>query len=334
MRRPAGVIIAAVVLGLMTLLGILGSLLALIGSFVMHPPVNVPGFRVVMVGSVFVGLFFFVYCAWTVVDLFRMRRWARVSAVVIGGLLFAFSALAGVGMLAARHLAPMIPSPGPTPVNVAAIFVLMALFYFFVSLIGLWWVVYFCLPSVRAAFNASHLMVTNPDILPPGGAMVIPVTAPATPGWRIVIVVWACLMLMCSLVLPITLAMRAPLFLFGAILSGRAEVAVLVAMAVLWIYMGIGLILKWKPAWYVALFWQIYSFAYTLTFLIPGMWGKFIAYQEQLAARWSPPDGGQQAMITSIYHGPFMVFCFLVGVAIVAVVTVALFQRKEDYLGV
>ena len=332
MRRPAGVIIAAVVLGLMTLLGILVTFASLIVSFVMHPPVNVPGFRVIMVGFNLIGLCFCGYCVWTIVDLFRMRRWARISAVVIGGLLFAFSALAGVGMLAVRHLAPMIPSPGPTPVNVEGIFVLMALFYFFVSLIGLWWVVYFCLPSVREAFNGSRLMVTNPDILPPGGAAVIPVAAPPTSGWRIVIIVWACLMLMCSLFLPMTLALRVPMFLFGAILSGGAEVAVLVAMAALWIYMGIGLILKWKPAWYVALFWQIYAFAYTLTFLIPGMWGKFIAYQEQMAARWSPP-GSQQIMITSIYHGPFMVFCFVFGLAIVAVITVALFRRKEDYLG-
>lgn len=332
MRRPAGVVAAAVVLGLLTVIGILGATLSLVVSTVMHPPVTFPGFRFIMVGTNLIGLCFFGYCAWTVVDLFRMRRWARVSAVVIGGLLFAFSALAGVAMLAVRRFVPMIPSSGPTPVDTSTIIFFIALFYFCLSLIGLWWIVYFCLPSVRAAFNGSRLMVTNPDILPPGGAVEIPVATAGTPGWRVVIIVWACLMLFGAIGLPMVLALRTPLFLFGATLTGGAEVTFLLVMLVVQVYLGIGLIRKWKAAWYVAVLWQIYAFGYTLAFLLPGMWGKFIACEEQAAARWAPP-GVPPFPLESFYRSPFMVFCFALGIALMVLFTVALFRRKEDYLG-
>jgi hypothetical protein len=340
MRRPAGVVVAAVVLGLMALVAILGTIVSLVASMVMHPPVTIPGFRVIMVVFNLVALGFFGFCGWTVVGLFKMRRWARVSIVVIGALDFAVCAIAGFGTLAVRHMVPVMPppppgmaQPGPDLSILPMIFELMAAFYFFLALIGVWWLVYFNLPSVRAAFSGANLMVTNPDILPPGGAAAFPIVAEAgTPGWRIVIIVWACLMLLGVLSLPLVLVMHIPFFLFGAVVTGSRELLVLVLMGVIELVMGIGLIRKWKAAWYVALFWQIYTIAYSLSMFLPGMGARFLATEEQIMAQNSPA-GALPFPIATFFHGPFFAICFGFGLAIVAFFTVALFKRKEDYLG-
>jgi hypothetical protein len=341
MRRPAGVVVAAVVLGLMALIAILCTLGSLVASIFVHPPMTIPGFRVIMVTFNLVALAIFGFCGWTVVGLFKMRRWARIAVVVIGGVDFFFCAVAGIGMLAARKLFPVMPPPpagmAQPGVDLSAlpmVFEAIAAFYFFLALIGVWWLVYFNLPSVRAAFSGANLMVTNPDILPPGGAAAFPIaTESATPGWRIAIIVWACFMFLGVLSVPIVLVMHTPLFLFGAVISGSREMMVLLLMVAVQLFLGIGLLRKWKAAWYVGLFWQIYTVVYTLTFFLPGNWERFIAYEEQASARFSPA-GTPPFPMGEFFHGPFFLICFGFGLAIVAFFTVALFKRKEDYLGV
>ncbi|HTW48069.1 MAG TPA: hypothetical protein VMD92_08975 [Acidobacteriaceae bacterium] len=337
MRKPAGVTAAAVVMSLMALLGILCVSLFLVVFLFMHNPVNLPGFRVIVVLSNLFVLGFFIFCGWTVVGLFRMRRWARGAAIVIGALVCLFSGGAGVGMLVVRNYVPGMPSPAPgEPASILStlpvIFIGLAAVYFAVALIGLWWVIYFSLPKVRDAFRGAGLMVTNPEIVPHGGSVLV---APAAGGgasaWRVVIIVWACLMLLAILDIPIVFVMHAPLFLFGAVVSGGAETAIMASMAVLWLVMAVGLIRKWKFAWYLGIAWQIYTLAFALSFLIPGMWSRFIAYEENLISRWSLP--GTAEMTSAIWHGPFMAICFGLGIVVVIVVTIALFKRKEDYLG-
>lgn len=340
MRRPAGVVVAAVVLGLMALVAILGTLVSLVASVYMHPPVNIPGYHVFMVLINLVALGIFGFCVWTVVGLFKMRRWARVAIVVIGGLDFVFCAVAGFGILAARHLVPVMPPPPPGMAQpgldlsmLPMIFELMAAFYFFIALIGVWWLVYFNLPSVRAAFSGANLLVTNPDILPPGGAAAFPIATQAgTPGWRIVIIAWACFMLLGVLSLPLVLVLHTPIFLFGAVVTGTMELLVLVLMGIIELVMGIGLIRKWKAAWYVALFWQLYTIAYSLSMLIPGMWTRFIACEEQASAKFAPA-GSPVFPMEEFFRGPFFLICLGFGFSIVVLFTVALFKRKEDYLG-
>jgi hypothetical protein len=338
MRKPAGVIAAAVVMGLMALLGILGVSFTLVVFLFMHNPVNLPGFRVIVVLSNVFVLAFFLFCGWTVVGLFRMRHWARGAAIVIGALVCLFSAGAGVGMLAVHNFVPAMPPPAPgEPASVLSIVPLviagLAAFYFLVALIGLWWAIYFSLPKVRAAFSGAGLMVTNPEIVPHGGSVVVaPLLEEGVSGWRIVILVWACLMLLAILYMPIVFLMHVPVFLFGAVVGGGAEVAYVVLMTALLLLLGVGLIRKWKFAWYLSLAWQIFAVAYGLTFLVPGMWNKFIAYETNLMDRWSPP-GVAPAMSTASLFGPLLAIGFGLGAVLVIVVTVALFKRKEDYLG-
>jgi len=301
----------------------------------MHNPVNIPGFRVIVILSNLLVLAFFLYSGWTVVGLFRMRPWARVAGIVIGALVFFFSLGSCIGVLAVRNLVPsMPPPPAGEPASVLSMLPLIvmgvAVLYGLAALIGLWWGVYFSLPKVRAVFTGAGLMVTNPEIVPHGGSVTIAPEAAGTSGWRVVILVYAGLMLLGILGLPMVLLMHLPLFFFGAVVSGGVASAILVVMVALQIALGIGLIRKWKFAWYLAVAWLLYGVVYTLAFLVPGMRDKFIAYQEGLTARWSTP--GFPQVTASIYHGPFAVICFGLGIVLFVLFAVALFRCKDDYL--
>lgn len=167
MRRPGGVVFAAVLLGIIAVFGILCTATGLVLAIFTRNPILPSAFRPYAVFANAIGLGFFLWCAWTVIDLFRMRVWARISAAVIGLIVAVFSALAGAGMIAARRYAPMLPA-GASNVNIASVFIYMSIFYFVVAAIGVGWVIYFNLSHVRAAFGTANLMVTNPEILPPG----------------------------------------------------------------------------------------------------------------------------------------------------------------------
>lgn len=351
MRRPVGVILAAVVLGCIALFGILGCLLTLAVTFFLHNPIiqQAPGVRTIVGVLECAMLVFFLWCVWTVVGLFRMKLWARLSIIVIGGIVFVLSALAALGTFLARGFAPPLPA-GSAPVNMQAVFIGVALFYFCVSLIGVWWLVYFNLPSVRAAFAPARVLPPGPGngfgpgpgsgpqlgpgfgTLPPPGASLSESAPPAMSGWRLVIIVWACLLLACVLAVPMILVTPMPYFIAGVVLGGSVGKLVLLLLLSVEIWLGIGLLRKWKAAWYVAVAWQVYSAFYLLTFLLPGVWRRFAVYQEQLAAQFSTLPGS--APPASLFEQrSFFVCAILFGLGIIGVCTTALFRRKADFLG-
>lgn len=331
MRRPAGVTVAAVVLGLMTAFGMLGSVGSLVMSVLgMNSAIPLaPGVRAMMVVSTGMLLLFCLFCAWTVVGLFRMERWARYSILVIGGLEFCFAALTGVVMILIRNSVPVPPAAGTSPASIEAVMVGMGAFYAFLSLIGLWWLVYFNLAHVRAAFaGAASAAMLRDDAVGFDQSR-----AAGVSGWRMVIVVWSVLMLVSSLLFPVLLFTHLPVFLFGMVIKGTAAGVVLAVLLAAQIYMGVGLLRKWKTAWFVALAWQVYAIAYFMTLLLPGMAARFAAYQQEVMSRWG-------ATVTTPYSTPMVVpnahailaLAMVVSVVLVAVLSVALWRRRGDYL--
>jgi hypothetical protein len=337
MRRPAGVVVAAVVLGLMALMGIFGGLVSMgVSIFMQNNPAMpaVPGMRAVMVLVTGTTLCFFLFCGWTAIDLLRMRRWARYSILVIGGLEFFFCALLSGFMILIRNTAPAMPQTTPSPIGMQAMFIVIGAFYGILSLMGAWWLVYFNLAPVRSAFAGAGQQVIEAG---PGASQGVVAQAPdGTPGWRIVIVAWACLMLFSVVGLPMVVVMHLPVFLFGVVVRGTAGTTLMVALYALMLYMGIGLLKKWRAAWYAALAWQVYTVAVFVSFLVPGVWARLMAYEQEVQGRWGLAFTTPNATAV-IDERPFMrigmVIGGIVGVAIVALFTIALFKRREDYLG-
>lgn len=328
MRRPVGVIIAAVLLGIVALFGILGEALALGVAIFSHSPVipKIPGVRAMMISFTALELAFFVFCAWAVVALFRLRPWSRVAAIVIAGVMTFFTACGGFGMFLARHYAAMLP-PGPASANVDTAIVGMALFCFLISLISIWWLIYFSLAGVRRAFVGSPAFAAGAG--PDGTTAITAVSAkPPTSGWRIVIIIWACLMLLSVVSLPAVLWMNMPMFFFGAILGGSAGRVVVLVLWAIEIYMAIGLLRKWKAAWYVALLFQIYAIGYCAEFVVPSVRARYMAYMQDIMARSSAGLVAPEAFM----NGTFLAFGFGFGAILAVVLTWALIARKEDYL--
>jgi len=328
MRRPVGVVVAGILLGMIALFGILMEL-AELGIFIFsHSPVipKLPALRAGMIGFTGLQLAFFIFCAWTVVDLFRLRNWARVAAVAIAGVLAFFSAATGVVILLGRQYAALLP-PGPGSGDVAAALVGFATFCFAISAISIWWIIYLNLAGVRGAFSRTQAPAAGAAPTETVGAATM-VQPRGTPGWRIVIMIWCWMILLSVITLPMVLWMGTPIFLFGAILRGWAGTATMLALWVVEIYMAIGLLRKWKAAWYVALFFQIYAVGYAATFLLPGVRAHFSAYLREAMERssqglaWPAP-----IMSTSL-----LTFGLGLGIIVVLVLTWALIQRRDDYL--
>lgn len=153
MRKPAGLVISGILLGLLALAGIALGASALSISAIVHRPLlpKIPGVR----PGLWLILSFCLLCLWTVADLFRMRRWTRPAMVVIGLVVCVFSALAGVGLLWMRDFAVMLASvllQGNYLGAVQAAIIGVAAVYFLIAVAGLWWAVYFSRARVRAAF--------------------------------------------------------------------------------------------------------------------------------------------------------------------------------------
>lgn len=332
MRRPAGVIIAAIILGVIALFGIFAEVTALGVAIFYHSPVipNLPFIRPLLVVTNGLLLLFFLFCAWTVVGLFRMQGWARIAIAVIGGIVGFFALMMGVLMLWASRFTQYLP-PGPQSGLAQTALTALAGFYFVIALVGIWWLVYFNRERVRAAFAGFRpLSADSVAVMPPGAWGAVP--EPRTPGWRIVIMVWAWLMLVCAVLFPVVFWLHAPMFIFGIVLHGAAGAAAFVVLWLVEIYLGVGLLRKWKPAWYVALLFQAFGVLNLVSFLVPGVWARYEAYQQALMNQWGLPTFGPGSPMM-FDQRPFLVVGFVFGAVVVVLITWALIKRREDYLG-
>jgi hypothetical protein len=278
-------------------------------------------------------LCFFLFCAWTVAGLFRMRPWARFAILAIGGLEFFFCALGAGVMILVRNIPPPMPTATPAPIGMPTVFIGIAAFYGFLSLIGAWWLVYFNLAPVREAFRTAGIQAATGSAAlgEPAPSVVIAQGPPTTPGWRMVIVVWASLMLVSVLFLPVLFFMRLPVFLLGVVFRGNAATGVLLVLVAAQVYLAAGLLRKWRPAWYAGMAWQVYTIVFFLTFLLPGVWARFMAYQQELMGRWGFTITGPNGTMF-VDPRPFVAFGVVMGAAVVAILTIALVRRREDYL--
>ena len=174
MKRLPGVIFSAIILILFSLLQLLFALgIGFAGVFAtrqglggMQPntasaaaaPAWMPVFMLVICG------FFAALAIWgilTAVGLFRIRRWARYSVLVIGGALAVFgllSMLVTLAMMAVPGLIPASANPAQAQ-NMQAmmkvVFAVIAFFYGVICAVGVSWLVYFNLKKVRDLFQSA-----------------------------------------------------------------------------------------------------------------------------------------------------------------------------------
>ena len=199
MKRPAGVILTAILLGLsagLTLLTGLG--IAAAGLFTGHTPQNPvdaaapippPAFLTAML--LVIAVLLLLAAAWqiaTIVGLLRLRKWARYSVLVLAGLMTIFGLFSVASAIFGALLMPAIMAQANSQTQTAAfpphlmqaVFLIQGLFYLGVTGIGIWWLVYYNGTAVRRYFDPSRYPAL-PLLQQPTNPPVPQVTGPQAP---------------------------------------------------------------------------------------------------------------------------------------------------------
>ncbi len=244
MKRSAGVTTAAIVLIAGSAIALLFTPLATTGITwvsTAHPEANFP--RQMLIPVVLVYPFFLcveAFGIFTGIELLRLKSWARITTIVFAVFIILQSLMISVIFLAV---------PLPTEANVPPHFnlVMRAVttgFGLFFLGVGVWWLVLFTRPSVRAQFQSAPspapIEFTEP------AELMLPPPAPRAGRVPVVIIVVAVLLLAGTSSLLVVPFMHFPAFLMGKVLYGGAAKVFYVALGLIDLTLGIGL-LRLKP---------------------------------------------------------------------------------------
>ncbi|HZL25549.1 MAG TPA: hypothetical protein VFC39_03365 [Acidobacteriaceae bacterium] len=327
MRRPVGVIITCILLGLAALLLLLNAFGAFVSILLRgHLPANgagpTPPPAMMAVVFIVLGLFYLALAAWaiaTLVGLVKMRNWARYSVIVIGVGLALMGVVGAIGMFAARTMMDSVPMPpGQNPAILRVVMVVAALFSLLIAAVGIWWIIYFALRTTREAFAlaagpqpvpipgyipppspydpssyavASYIPAPDPNAPPPITAPVIMLdqaaAANTAPRRPVTITVIAWLLIVSGGVTLPCCLLPFPMFFFGVVMSGWAAHLTAVSFAVLMLLAGIGLLRLEKMALYLAYAMTALGLVNGASLLMPSVRDRMIAYQMDLMQKFS-----------------------------------------------
>lgn len=337
MKKPTGVIIAAVLLVLLAIIGTLSTIaVAVVVAIMPHPAVT--GRQSQIVEGILVAFLalptIFTWCVG--VGLFRGKNWARISGVVLGCLIAlssAFFALTTVAMM-------IVPQFRSQFANSRFSLIIGVAFYLLLAAFGVWLVVYLSLRSIRQFFRPNIIYVPDtvaypsPAAFDPAAATSLPTTPPApayvavlssaTPETgkgialpRIVVLVFAILSLFGSLSLLGMAAAGMPLFFLGVSLQGHAAALAMGALAAINIVIAAGLFRRFPPAYYAALAMQLLGIVSSLALLSPSFRARTIQASMVFAARMTPVQSPQmqpaqmQSMMHTIQNGALLLNAIL-----------------------
>lgn len=316
-RRPSGVTLSAVVLGIFDIFLLIAGLIYVMIGFVFarspgFPAPSVangaPPSQQLVVGMIAIFALFALLCAaWgisTFVGLLRMRNWARISIMIIGGCLAALSlfelfccVLVQI-MIKTGGLPQNANSANLAAINPAALqgfFLIGDGMCVAVAAIGIWWIVYFAKQKTRAAFEsvtlqpalsstaqlnpatpiidfsvAQPLESAQPVPVQPAALVPAPEAIPEAPTRPISMTIVAALSFLGCVSLAFCCLLPYPQFMFGVQIGGASKYALLTAIAVLYALAGFGLLNM-------------------LAFASPSVRGRYMAFEQSIAQSAAPP---------------------------------------------
>jgi hypothetical protein len=303
-RRPVGVVLSAIVLGVAAaflLLLAASTLFSLLMLGHLPPTATAPGVVppspvFVEVSVALVGCFHLALAGWaiaTLVGLVRMKPWGRISIMVIGGGLAVMGLMFALVSFALPTMMRTMPMPpNGSPAMLRGIFIGMAVVSLLIAALGVTWIVYFALRSTRNAFanqtapvpapprlaatNHAHSLdfsVAQPiePELPVVDEIVPPVAIPQAtePKRPVSITVLAILFLICAAGALPSLVLPLPIFFFGHVFAGWSAHVVILILAVWTALAGVGLLKLNKPAWFLAVAYGVVGILNSLTMVLP-----------------------------------------------------------------
>lgn len=324
MPRPIGIFIAGIILLVSGLFGLLIFSMGLLGTLSM-PSVQTmaPSTRAVTLAAECLVALISIFSCWVAVGLFRMRAWARYVSIVLAALGTCFCGLSAVMMLLLQHMP--LPDANVTPQMQHRVFTFLALIYFVLAGIAVFWVIYFNRASIRAAFAAAAARRQGEDAF---GGVILPNRQQHEVVSFAQIVLWivAVLFLIGGASMIFLMFLATPMFLLGWLATGTAAFLIEIFWTCLLIYAGLGLIFRWRGGWFLAVFLQLYSLLSVVLLLIPGYTARLIAASELLAAHLAPGSAAGPV------NASFMVASSAVGGLLALGILVALVHCRQSYL--
>lgn len=333
-QRPPGVVIAAIVLALIACGFLFFGLMGLAAASFVHSTIQTPeaaqlaqypALKVMEIASGILILLIGGFCAWTAVDLFRVKRWARISILILGGLVTIFSLIEAAVFCVIAFGAFHAPQYGTQPIKpevMEAIFLGMAGFCFLFTLIGVWWLIYFNLHRVRVAFASAG--APSPMNMVAGA---LPATKTHASGTvRILVNCLAVLYLLGAACAVADALLRFPFLLFSHLLRGTSAALIALFFAAVAIWLGIGLLRRIKAAWIVTWVFNGLGLLMQLWLLFPSSRRVMVAYQQGFAIRMGTPGTAEVSMANTL--GPIMLVSAIGGTLLALAIFWLLFRAK------
>jgi hypothetical protein len=249
MKRSIGITLSAVasILGSLLMLGLSG--LTVFTGITQRAEPSLDS--TARLGVLFGSLFTFAFAAWgivTAVGLFRLRPWARWSILIFSALLVVIAGLGGLAIL----LVPL-PSPASVPQGtMTAIRWGVAAFYGLLVLLGAAWLYFFNRSKVKEQFAAGSASA-GPPKRPPSITVI---------GVYLLIGGVGCVIIG---FFPL------PAVLLGLIVSGWPAHLIYLALGILQLGLGVGLIRLWPPARWIAAGYFLFGAVNSLMYaVLPG----------------------------------------------------------------
>lgn len=288
-RRPMGLVFAAIVLALMTCMGFFsGASVIFAAVFIRTPQLA----RYPMVEDIQIGMGVFIllvsgFCAFTVTGLFRIKRWARFSILILGGLLAFYFFLTAVlfFVFAFSSMALQPTAAGVPPGMIKGAFLGLGGFCCLFSWVGVWWLVYFNLRRIRALFatNGVGPLPELPAQAPVSAAGVwIDPNTPKRGAIEILVICLAVLYLLGAASGIVTAFLHFPLFFIGFVVRGTSASVAALLFSAISLGMGIGLLRRMKAAWVTALAFNALGLVSTLAMLTPRNRAMMADYQQEI----------------------------------------------------
>lgn len=269
MNRSVGVTISAVIIFLGCAAALLG--VASIFSVLWFAPIPESQAHFLKYGAYVGGIFLFGLACWGItsgVGLLRLREWARISVLVLSGLLLSISLPGLLVLLVLSFPIPRnIQDPELARQTLLAMRVSLIGYYGVIFALAVFWLVFFNTRSVREQFR--------------GVASAGPHARQGRPRpISITVMGWYFLITGCSF--PFYFLLHFPVPIFGFLLKGPTGSLIILTLTFLKIVMGVGL-LKLQPwARIAAICYSLYLPLNSLAaFLIPGSHARFEQVQAE-----------------------------------------------------
>jgi hypothetical protein len=292
---------------------LLGSLLTLLVAGIttlatlVGPPVPEPHYSAIPLRPLVIGTQFvlFAFAAWgisTGIAIFLRRRWSRISILVFAGLLTVMGA-SGLLMIPFMQM-PDMPEAG-VPANMGGMIRIgMAAAYGLCAAIGIWWLILFTRPGTREYYGTRD-------------------EAPADPRPLSVRIIAGYLLITGTVALPLSF-FHFPMILLGVIITGWTATAIFIAVAVIQILLGCGLLrlAEWARVGTIALF-SVFAVSTIVTMVHPG-------YDEAMKIVMREMPGFYRTTIPPAMSQPIWPIG-LVGLVILAVPLYFLVRRRPAF---